>query len=178
MMPSMPSRKAGWAANAIIGAFLGRRKTSSYAPVAISEDFGTIMARMKTNKAAIEKRQADLLKERYDLSNRPAKGVTMSRGKAVQEGVRVRLPKGATWDALAAMSPDEIRDKDAFPAGFLPLPHPNHPEGGMVFPSSTSTRSRNRKAATSPASTWTSTCPITSSRSSRPHLPHDASGSR
>jgi cytochrome c peroxidase len=32
------------------------------------------------------------------------------------------------------MSPDEIRQRDLFPKGFLPLPHPNHPEGGMVFP--------------------------------------------
>src|ERR1035437_9489635 len=109
-------------------------KNSSYAPVAIGEDFTAIMARMKAAKAGVEKRQADLLKERYDLINRPAKAATMSRGKVVQEGVRVTLPKGVTWDALAAMRPDEIRDKDAFPAGFLPLPHPNHPEGGMVFP--------------------------------------------
>ncbi len=39
-----------------------------------------------------------------------------------------------TWARLAAMSPAEIRDQDLFPKGFLPLPHPNHPEGGMVFP--------------------------------------------
>jgi cytochrome c peroxidase len=32
------------------------------------------------------------------------------------------------------LSPEEIRDKDIFPKGFYPLPHPNHPEGGMVFP--------------------------------------------
>jgi cytochrome c peroxidase len=32
------------------------------------------------------------------------------------------------------MSPEEIREKDSFPAGFFPLPHPNHPEGGMLFP--------------------------------------------
>ena len=32
------------------------------------------------------------------------------------------------------MTPDEIRDKDLFPPGFMPLSHPNHPEGGMVFP--------------------------------------------
>jgi cytochrome c peroxidase len=58
----------------------------------------------------------------------------MSRGKPVQEGVRVRLPSGLTWDALAAMAPAEIREKGFYPAGFMPLPHPNHPEGGMVFP--------------------------------------------
>jgi cytochrome c peroxidase len=32
------------------------------------------------------------------------------------------------------MTPDEIRVKGLYPAGFMPLPHPNHPEGGMVFP--------------------------------------------
>jgi cytochrome c peroxidase len=32
------------------------------------------------------------------------------------------------------MTADEIRDKGIFPKGFLPLPHANHPEGGMVFP--------------------------------------------
>jgi cytochrome c peroxidase len=80
------------------------------------------------------KRQTDLLNERYDLSNRPAKGVTMSRGKAVQEGVRVKLFKGMTWEKLAALSPEEIREKGLFPAGFFPLPFPNHPEGGMLFP--------------------------------------------
>jgi cytochrome c peroxidase len=80
------------------------------------------------------KRQMDLLKERYDLANLPAKNVTMSSGKPIQEGIRVTLPQGMTWEKLQAMSPEEIREKDSFPAGFFPLPHPNHPEGGMVFP--------------------------------------------
>jgi len=109
------------------------KKTSSYSPV-VEEDFATVMKRMKAAKPGIEKRQADLLQQRYDLSNKPAAGVTMSRGKPVQEGVRARLQAGASWDQLGAMSPDEIRDKGLFPAGFLPLPHPNHPEGGMLFP--------------------------------------------
>src|SRR5260370_7412642 len=38
------------------------------------------------------------------------------------------------WEKLAAMSPEEIPQKDVFPAGFFPLPHPNQAEGGMVFP--------------------------------------------
>ena len=76
----------------------------------------------------------ELLKRRYDLENRPAKGVTMTRGKPVQEGVRVKLASGATWEKLAAMSPEEIKEKGLWPAGFLPLPHPNHKEGGMLFP--------------------------------------------
>ena len=32
------------------------------------------------------------------------------------------------------MTPDEIRDQGVYPKGLLPLPHPNHAEGGMVFP--------------------------------------------
>jgi cytochrome c peroxidase len=107
---------------------------SSYAPVVIMEDFTTVMTRMKEAKPGIMKRQMDLLNERYDLSNRPAKGVTMSRGKAVQEGLRIKLPDDMTWEKLAGMSLDEIREKDLFPHGFMPLPHPNHAEGGMVFP--------------------------------------------
>lgn len=110
------------------------KKASSYAPVVITEDISAVVKRMKAAKPAVEKRHMDLLDLRYDLSNRPAKGVAMSRGKAVQEGVRIRLSKGMTWEKLAAMSPDEIRDKDLFPAGFFPLPFPNHAEGGMLFP--------------------------------------------
>jgi cytochrome c peroxidase len=111
-----------------------RRGASSYMPVDIKEPFATTMARMKSAQPAIQKRQADLLAERYDLANRAAAGATMSRGKAIQEGVRVKLPAGTTWDQLAGMSPTDIRDRNLFPAGFFPLSHPNHPEGGMVFP--------------------------------------------
>jgi cytochrome c peroxidase len=107
---------------------------TSYSPVDIKEDFASIMARMKAAKAGVMKKQMDLLAERYDLANKPAPGVTMARGKAVQEGVRAKLSPGVTWEALGTMTPDQIRDKDAFPRGYLPLPHPNHPEGGMVFP--------------------------------------------
>lgn len=109
-------------------------RPSSYAPVNTTEDFAEVMKRMQGAKADILKRQADLLNARYDLSDKPADGLTMGRAKAVQQGVRTKLPPGQTWESLTALSPTEIRDKDLFPAGFLPLPHVNHPEGGMVFP--------------------------------------------
>jgi cytochrome c peroxidase len=107
---------------------------TSYMPVDIKQDFATTMKKMQTAKPAIEQRQQKLLEERYDLSNRPANGVSMSRGKAIQAGVRVKLAKGTTWDALSRMPAQDIRAKGLFPAGFMPLPHPNHPEGGMLFP--------------------------------------------
>ncbi len=109
-------------------------KKSSYAPVAITEDFPSTMARLKGEKAAVMRRQKALLEARYDLSDKPAEGVTMSGGKPVQQGVRAKLPAGMNWDALARMTPEEIREKALFPAAFLPLPHPKHAEGGMVFP--------------------------------------------
>ncbi|MHB8760433.1 MAG: hypothetical protein ACYC5S_09945, partial [Thiobacillus sp.] len=110
------------------------KKPSSYAPVVINESFAKTMARMKAAKPDIQKRQMALLNQRYDLSNRPVSGVKMSGGKPVQEGVRVKLPQDTNWESLAEMTPEAIREKDLFPAGFYPLPHPNHAEGGMLFP--------------------------------------------
>jgi cytochrome c peroxidase len=107
---------------------------TSYMKVDITEAFASTMERMLAAKPDIERHHSDLLSERYDLSDRPARGVMMERDKPLQEGVRVKLPKGVTWETLASLSPEEIRDKNVFPKGFYPLPHPNHPEGGMVFP--------------------------------------------
>lgn len=112
----------------------GEKEGSGVVSTGSNEDLAGVMARMKAEKAAIIHRHLELLKERYDLSNRPAQGITMSRAKAVQEGVRAKLPAAMTWEKLAAMSPEEIREKGLFPAGFMPLPHPNHAEGGMLFP--------------------------------------------
>jgi cytochrome c peroxidase len=127
---------AGFSVLVAAGVLYGEaaKKASSYSPVVITEPFDSIMARWKAAKPEIMKRQMDLLSARYDLSDRPVKGLTMSRGKPIQEGVRIKLPEGMTWEKLAAMSPEEIREKDLWPAGFFPLPHPNHPEGGMLFP--------------------------------------------
>src|SRR5262245_45192550 len=101
---------------------------------AVDPDFPSLVKRTQGEKPTFAKRQQELLAQRYDLSNRPAKDAKMSRGKPVQEGVRVKLPAGMTWEKLAAMSPDEIKAQGAFPAGFLPLPHPHHESGGMIFP--------------------------------------------
>src|ERR1022692_3921848 len=121
------------ALSALLAQETGKR-SSSYSPVVIQEDFPSVMSRISAAKPAIMQRQKALLEERYDLSDRPAAGVTMSRGKAVQAGVRVKLRGGMTWERLAQMIPEDVRDKDVFPLGFTPLPHPNHGEGGMLFP--------------------------------------------
>ncbi len=96
--------------------------------------FEQTLKKMSAEKAATMQAARAHLADRYDLGDHPASGVTMSRGKAVQDGVRVKLPAGVTWQSLNALSPDDIRRKNAWPLGFMPLPHPNHPEGGMLFP--------------------------------------------
>jgi cytochrome c peroxidase len=111
-----------------------QRGQTSYMKVDSTESFSSIMARMTAAKPGIESAHLAILNERYDLSDRPAQGVTMDRVKPLQEGVRVKLPPGTTWERLAAMTPDQIRDQGLYPKGFYPLPHPNHPEGGFLFP--------------------------------------------
>jgi cytochrome c peroxidase len=111
---------------------------SSYdqiAPVLLGKGtFRDVMARDKADKPAVTARQRKLLEERYDLTPRPDPKVKMTRGKPIPVGPTARLPEGMSWDQLAAMSPAEVRGKGLFPRGFLPLPHPKHEVGGMVFP--------------------------------------------
>ena len=98
-----------------------------------SPAFMATFEKMKVAKPEVQKKHADLLALRYDLDDKPG-DAKMTRGKPVQAGPRARLVRGTTWDSLAASSPGEIKEAGIFPAGFLPLPHPNHPEGGMLFP--------------------------------------------
>jgi cytochrome c peroxidase len=112
--------------------------SSSYdqvTPVLLGQEtFAAMMAKDKAAKDGVMDRQHKLLEERYDLRPRTDAKVTMTRGKPIPVGPVTRLPQGMNWEQLAALSPEEMRDKDAFPKGFLPLPHPHHEVGGMVFP--------------------------------------------
>src|SRR3954453_14932253 len=95
-------------------------------------DFEAMRTAKIAEKPEVMQRQAELLAARYDLSDQPAPGVLMTRGKPVQQGVRVLLP-GVSWSELNSMTPAQIKAQDLFPFGFLPLPHPKQPEGGMLF---------------------------------------------
>ncbi len=89
----------------------------------------------EAQKPHVMERQHAMLEARYDLSDRPMEDVLMSGGrKPVQDGVRVILPEGQTWESLAAMSPPEIRENDLLPDGFKPLPHVKQTASGQVFP--------------------------------------------
>jgi cytochrome c peroxidase len=114
---------------------VGKTSYDQIAPVLIGkETFAERMAKDKAGKADVVARQKALLEERYDLARKVSKRTKMTRGKPVPVGPTARLPAGVTWQELAKMAPEDIRDKGLFPKGYLPLPHPNHPVGGMLFP--------------------------------------------
>ena len=106
------------------------KKESSYSPV-IEEPFEKVMAHDKSQKAMVMKRHMDLLNERYDLSKKVTTEVTMSKGKPLPVGPTAKLKGGLTWEKLAGMTPEKIKVEGLFP--YLPLPHPNHATGGMLF---------------------------------------------
>src|SRR5215813_12830718 len=73
---------------------------ASYRPLP-TQPFSVVRAADEAQKPEVMQRQAELLQSRYDLSDRPIPGVFMSgRRRAVQGGVRVRLPRDLTWDQL------------------------------------------------------------------------------
>ena len=98
----------GLTAGVLLSQETGKKK-SSYAPVAIEKDFATVMAEMKRAKPELAKRHLALLEERYVLTNQPARGVTMFRGKPIQKGVRAKLPaaepRGNLWPGDSGGNP-------------------------------------------------------------------------
>src|SRR5260370_2692479 len=119
---------------------------ASYRPVP-TQPFSVVRAADEAQKPAVMRRQAELLQARYDLSDRPTPDVFMSgKRKAVQGGVRVKLPPGVTWDMLAQMTPDAVAEGDLLPAGFRPLPHVKQATGGQVFPNNQIDTIKDREA--------------------------------
>ena len=113
---------------------------SSYLPVVDKESFSVVRDRMSAAKPGVMKRQTDLLAERYDLSNRAAKGAVMDRSKPLQEGVRVKLPSGVTWAQLADLTWSRSVTRIYFRKDFCLCPMPTTPRGVW---SSRSLRFRN-----------------------------------
>jgi cytochrome c peroxidase len=107
------------------------QQQSSFTPV-VEEPFDVVRARDKAAKARVAAAHMKLLEDRYDLRRKVDASVRMTRGKPIPVGPTARLKNGVTWEQLGRMSPEEIREKGVFP--YLPLPHVNHPVGGMVFP--------------------------------------------
>ncbi|MGI8746522.1 MAG: cytochrome B6 [Bryobacteraceae bacterium] len=91
-----------------------------------------IMKKEIANKPTIMEAQRKLLERRYNLDPKLDPQAKMSRGKALAAGPTARLPQGMTWERLAALRADEIKQRDIFP--YPSLPHPLQSNGGQVFP--------------------------------------------
>jgi cytochrome c peroxidase len=70
---------------------------------------------------------------RYHFTGDPLPGAKMSGGKAIMAGPVARLPKAvASYEDLALLKPQQIRDGDLFP--YKPLAHPLQTTAHMLFP--------------------------------------------
>ncbi|MBA3754808.1 MAG: cytochrome B6 [Nitrosomonas sp.] len=96
------------------------------------ETFEETMKKDVKERPSVMKIQQELLQKRYDLTPRLDGEATMTRGKPLAVGPTARLPAKITWEKLAEMSPEEMRNKNLFP--YRPLPHPKQVTGGQVFP--------------------------------------------
>jgi cytochrome c peroxidase len=109
-------------------------KDQTYMPVVPTKSFDDIYKQDTSEKDKVMRDQKTLLEKRYDLRDDPSDIQMSGKRKAVQQGVRVKLSNGMTWDRLSSMTPEQIKKQDVYPMGFRPLPHVKHPTGGMVFP--------------------------------------------
>ena len=109
-------------------------KDQTYMPVVPTKSFDEVYQADTAAKADVQARQQALLEKRYDLSNNPSSVQMSGQRKAVQKGVRVKLPSGASWDSLSNSTADQIKQQNAFPMDFLPLPYVKHMTVGIVFP--------------------------------------------
>lgn len=96
------------------------------------QTFAETMAADEKAKPEINAAHRRLLETRYILEPKFHPTDKMSRGKPIPVGPTVRLKSGTTWEALSTMSPDALKDGDAFP--YPALPHPKHVTGGQLFP--------------------------------------------
>src|SRR5687768_10101504 len=86
----------------------------------VHADFPASLVLGQMVRPIAKQRQSDLLLARYDLGDKPSAD-KMTRGKPVQEGIRARLKEGVTWELLGSLRADEIKTRDWFPEGFMPL---------------------------------------------------------
>jgi cytochrome c peroxidase len=91
-----------------------------------------LMKKDIANKSAVMEAQRKVLEQRYHLKPRLDPHAKMSRGKPLAVGPTARLAEGMTWERLAKLTSEDIRQRGVFP--YPSLPHPLQSPGGQVFP--------------------------------------------
>jgi cytochrome c peroxidase len=109
---------------------------SSFTTADLPMPFNEWLAMNRDRKPELMADVRAYMDSRFDFHGRAIPGVLMSGGwKPVMAGPVARLPEGvASWEALSALSADEIRERELFP--YLPLAHPLQSTAHMVFPQS------------------------------------------
>ena len=113
--------------------YAGKGK-SSFGTPSLPMAFEEWVKMNKERKPRLMKRVDEYMASRYDFSGNTIDGVMMSgKRKPVMAGPIARLEKDIpSFEDLAKLSPEEIREKDLFP--YKPLAHPIHTTAHMVFP--------------------------------------------
>ncbi|MCA1851961.1 MAG: hypothetical protein LC647_06100, partial [Beggiatoa sp.] len=95
-----------------------------------NQDPAEIVKKESANKPKVMEAQRELLERRYNLDPKLDPEAKMSRGKPVAVGPTARLPEGMSWERLAELRPEEIKQQGIFP--YPSLPHPLQSNGGQV----------------------------------------------
>ncbi len=112
--------------------YAGRGKSSWGSPV-LPVSFPEWVARHKDQKPKLMEAVSRYMKERFDFSGKAIPGAAMSAGKPIMAGPTARLTSSiASFEALAAFAPEDIKKRDVFP--FKPLSHPLQTTAHMLFP--------------------------------------------
>ncbi|UII26562.1 cytochrome C [Fulvivirga maritima] len=113
--------------------YAGRGK-SSYQTPELPMPWNEWVAYHKKQKPELMSDVREYMKMRYDFSGKTVAGQYMSGNrKPIMAGPIARLPEGLkSYESLANLSPEEIKNKGLFP--YVPLAHPLQSTAHMVFP--------------------------------------------
>ena len=113
--------------------YFGKSGSSFGAPTLPTESFGEWAKMNMERKPILMKRVREYMAARFDFNGKAIGGAMQSGNrKPVMAGPVARLPKAVTsFEELAALSPDAIREQDLFP--YKPLAHPIATTAHMVF---------------------------------------------
>ena len=107
---------------------------SSWGSPQLRMPFPEWLAYHRVNKPKLMSDVTAYMSSRFDFSERTIDGAYMSGGrKGIPAGPVARLtPDLCTFEGLASLSPDAIKQRDVFP--YKPLAHPLQSTAHMLFP--------------------------------------------
>ncbi len=111
------------------------RGVSSFSSPILPMRFEQWLEFHRKQKPSLMKDVRSYMAMRFDFSGSVLPDATMSGGKSVMAGPVARLSdEVASYEALAELTPEEVRERDLFP--YKPLAHPLQTVAHMVFPES------------------------------------------